>query len=107
MVLGNGKIIALKQLPADDINMTALKTSHMTHERQNKLRQIGSKYHNLFTAPDEKLTYITRITGAICTTTNDPVYSKTYPYLMSLKKEIKDQVRTLLKGGIIRPSKYP
>lgn len=107
MVLGNGKRIALKQLPADDIHMTALRTSHMTNEQQDKLRQIVSKYHNLFSAPDEKLTYTTRITGEIRTRTNDPVYSKTYPYPMSLKKEIEDQVRTLLKDGIIRPSKSP
>lgn len=108
MTIGNNnKKITLKELPAESINNTSLRTNHMTKIQQGKLKEIVSNHSNLFSAPNEKLTYTTRITGEIRTLSENPIYSKTYPYPMSLKKEVEAQIQDLLKDGIIRPSKSP
>lgn len=107
MTIGNGKKIVLKEHPADSIHTITFRTDHMTRTQKDNLRKIVSTYSKLFSAPDEKLTYTTRITGEIRTKSDTPIYSKTYPYPMSLKSEIEKQIKTLLDDGIIRPSKSP
>ena len=68
---------------------------------------ITSAYPRLFSKPDEKLTYTTKVVGEIRTTTDTPVYIKFYPYAVSLKAEVENLVKKLLNDGIIRPSRSP
>lgn len=96
--------IPLKQHISELINNVTLRTSHMSKEQSDKLTSIISDCPNLFSDSDKKLT---TVKGEIRTTTNDPIYSRSYPYPMALKKEVEKQINDLLKDGIIRPSKSP
>lgn len=99
--------IPLKQHNSPAVSNIELRTSHMTTEQSEQLLKIINKCPNLFSDPDEKLTFTTRVKGEIRTTTNDPIYSKSYPYPMALKEEVEKQLNQLLKDGIIRPSRSP
>lgn len=99
--------IPLKQHTSHTVNNINLRTSHMTKNQQEKLNTILKKCPKLFSDPDEKLTYTSTVKGEIRTTSDEPVYSKSYPYPMALKDEVEKEVVTLLENGIIRPSKSP
>lgn len=107
MAIHPNLIIPLKQHISDSINTINLRTSHLTLEQKQRLDVVIRKYPNLFSDPEEKLTYVTTVKGEIRTFTSEPVYSKTYPYPMCLKEEVENQVAKLLDDGIIRPSKSP
>lgn len=99
--------IPLKQHQSQFVNNINIRTDHMTKEQHSELIKIIHKCPNLFSEPNEKLTYTTMVKGEIRTTTRDPVYSKSYPYPMALKNEVEKEIRKLLEDGIIRPSRSP
>ncbi|KAH8272615.1 hypothetical protein KR018_004514, partial [Drosophila ironensis] len=68
---------------------------------------IVKKHSELFSEPDEKLTYTTVVQGQIRTNTESPAYSRHYPYPASLRPEVEKQINQLLDDGIIRPSRSP
>lgn len=107
MILGNGLKVKLKQLPAKSVNAMSIEQVDLSTERQEEMRKIASAHPRLFSEPDEKLTYTTKVVGEIRTTTDTPVYTKFYPYPASLKSEVENQVKKLLNDGIIRPSRSP
>lgn len=49
----------------------------------------------------------TAVRAEIRTSTDNPMYSKTYPYPANMRDEVDRQVKELLDGGIIRPSNSP
>jgi len=49
----------------------------------------------------------TSVRAEIRTSTQEPIYSKCYPYPASMRGEVENQVDELLRGVIIRPSKSP
>lgn len=79
----------------------------MTLEQRKLIKNLAARYPKLFDEPDEKLTYTTVVKGEIRTTSDSPVYTKCYPYPMTLKDEVESQIRKLLNDGIIRPSRSP
>ena len=96
MTLGNGKKIGIYSfLPQQSISSP--------HQKAN-MNAITKKFSTLFMEPNEKLTYTT---GGIRTTSNTPVYTKSYPYPTSLRSEVEKQVTALINDGIIRPSRSP
>lgn len=107
MTIEHGIHIPLKQHISQSVNNVNTRTSHLNKEQNWQLNSIIKNCPNLFSEPNEKLTYTTTVRGEIRTTTNNPVYSKTYPYPMALKNEVERQVNELLEDGIIRPSKSP
>ena len=46
-----------------------------------------------------------RIIATICTTNNDSVYSKLYPYPMGVAEFVNKEIKDLLANNIIRPSR--
>lgn len=100
-------MIPLKRHLSESVNSINLRTSHMNDTQKQKLNAIINQCKNLFSEPDEKLTYTTKVIGSIRTINSDPVYSKSYPYPMCLKEEVEKQVDKLLQDGIIRPSRSP
>lgn len=99
--------IPLKQHISDAVNNIDLRISHLNKEQQSKLNQLINSCPNLFSEPDERLTFTTKVQGEIRTYNSEPVYSKSYPYPLCLKNEVERQVKQLLKDGIIRPSRSP
>ena len=106
-ILKNEYKFNLHQLEAQEVHKLDIRCSHLTPIQNNRLKEMIRSCPNLFSDPDEKLTFTTNVKGEIRTTSDDPVYTKTYPYPMALKNEIEKQINELLRDGIIRPSKSP
>ncbi len=107
MLIKNKIKIAIKQQITKSVNNIEIRTDHLTSEQSEKLRNLCNIFPKLFSEPEEKLTYTTVVKAEIRTTTQDPVYSRYYPYPMSLKDEVEKQIAKLLDDGIIRPSRSP
>ncbi|XP_075157913.1 uncharacterized protein LOC142231180 [Haematobia irritans] len=107
MTISNGTRIKLFQKTTQAVNAIDVKDDHMTKDQKEKLGRLISKVPNLFAEPDRKLTFTTKVIGEIRTKNDTPVYTRYYPYPMSLKSEVEKQVQELLKDGIIRPSRSP
>lgn len=101
------KKIHLRQNSAESVNAIDLRVNHLDDEQKKKIQSIIKQHKNLLSEPNEKLTYTTVVKGKIRTTTEEPVYSKSYPYPMCLKKEVEAEIQKLLKDDIIRPSRSP
>ncbi len=87
--------------------LKARKEEGLSLNQKNIMKDIVNTYTNLFSEPDERLTYTTKVMGQIRTQTDSPVYSKFYPYPAMMKSGIESQVKKLLNDGIIRPSRSP
>lgn len=107
MLVNNLKKIRIYQHITQSVNKIELRTEHVNEFQKFNLEKTICSYPNLFTEPNEKLTYTTRVQGEIRTTTDSPIYSKSYPYPMVLKTEVQNQLTDLTNDGIIRPSKSP
>ena len=107
MLVQNKIKIPLKQLIANQVNNTNIRTDHMNDEQRSRMEKIIDKYKNLCSEPDAKLTFTTKVVGTIRTITENPVYSKFYSYPIALRKEVEEQVEKLLEDDIIRPSRSP
>ena len=101
----DGKKFPLKELQIDEINNMNLRLNHLNPEDEKEVRNILDDHPNLFADPNKKLTYSTIVQAEINTSSDSPVYSKSYPYPMALKSEIDKQIEELLRDGIIRPSR--
>ena len=107
LVLKNGRMVRLKQQASHSVNAINIKEEGLSPKQKNIMKDIVNTYPNLFSEPDERLTYTTKVMGQIRTQTDSPVYSKFYPYPAMMKSGIESQVKKLLNGGIIRPSRSP
>lgn len=104
----NDKIkVQLKEQSLNAVNNINFRMDHMTKEQKMELYQIVKEHKKLFSEPDTKLTYTTIVKGDIRTSSDEPVYSKHYPYPMALKSEVEKQIKELLENDIIRPSRSP
>lgn len=64
--------IPLKQQETNSVNTINLRTTHMSEQQKDKLFEIINRCPTLFSDPNEKLTYTTRVIGEIRTSSNDP-----------------------------------
>lgn len=86
IMLLKGKLkIELKQYKAHSVNKITIRNEHMGERQKQILKTLTSKYEKLFSAPDEKLTYTSRVVGEIRTREDTPVYSNYISYPMSMK----------------------
>ncbi|KAH8316073.1 hypothetical protein KR074_008459, partial [Drosophila pseudoananassae] len=60
-----------------------------------------------FSTSNEALTFNTSVIATIRTTSDEPVYSKLYPYPMGAADFVNNEIKELLQNGIIRPSRSP
>lgn len=107
MTIRGGRKIKINQQFSPDVNSIGIRTEHMTNHQKEAIRKLTAEYPKLFLDPEEKLTYTTMVEGEIRTTTDKPIYSRSYPYPASLKEEVEKQIRELISNGIIRPSRSP
>lgn len=104
----NGKLkVRIKQKTSHSVNNIDIRTEHLTKEQKDNLQGIILRNRSLFSEPDESLTYTSAVVAEIHTKTDEPIYSRYYPYPMHLKEEVEKQIQELLQQGIIRPSKSP
>lgn len=97
--------IPSKQHISIAVNNINIRTSHFNQDQAAKLKQIIKNWRSLLSEPNEKLTYTRNIKVEIRTTTNEPIYSKSYSYPMSLKTEVETKIKKLVEDGIVRPSR--
>uniref|UniRef100_W8BY62 RNA-directed DNA polymerase n=1 Tax=Ceratitis capitata TaxID=7213 RepID=W8BY62_CERCA len=57
-----------------------------------------------FANPSRALPFNTRVVAAIKTTTEAPIYSRSYPYPISVAAFVNKEISDLLRDGIIQPS---
>lgn len=62
---------------------------------------------NAFADPNRVLPYNTAVEATIQTKTDDAVYSRPYPYPVSMADFVNNEVESLLRDGIIRKSYSP
>lgn len=80
MLIKNSINIRIKQQQLESVNNIDIRTDHLTYNQRQKLESICQKYQNIFSDPDEKLTFITSVKAEIRTTTDSPVYSLPLSY---------------------------
>jgi len=107
MTIGNKIQIPIKEKKFQSVNTIIPRTEHLTESQKTDLSHLVKQFPNLFSDPNDKLTYTTKVKAEIRTNTETPVYSKFYQYPMSLKEEVSKQINELLDNGIIRPSRSP
>ncbi|XP_049316307.1 retrovirus-related Pol polyprotein from transposon opus isoform X1 [Bactrocera dorsalis] len=64
-------------------------------------------YSELFGPVSDSGTIDTTVLAEITTTSEEPIYTKSYPYPTNLRGEVEKQIKELLNNGVIRPSKSP
>lgn len=72
-----------------------------------EVEKIIDKYADIFGPVSDSGTIDTTVLAEIRTTTEEPIYTKSYPYPANLRGEVEKQITELINNGIIRPSKSP
>lgn len=90
-----------------DKHVSTLKTDHLNSEEKKALMQLCSKYTDIFYDDSQKLTFTSDIKHYIRTTDDKPIFVKSYRYPFALKKEVKEQIESMLSQNIIRTSYSP
>lgn len=89
------------------MNFTQVEDIEVPHSVTAKFRSMIESRLGVFANPDEALPFNTNIVATIRTTDNEPIYTKLYPYPMGVADFVNNEVRDLLKNGIIKPSRSP
>lgn len=97
----------IKFLKCANVNFTQVEDIVVPHTVLTKFQNMMKGLLGVFANPNESLPFNTNIVATIRTETNDPVYSKLYPYPMGVADFVNSEIRNLLKNGIIRPSRSP
>ena len=79
----------------------------MSEFEKDKLFKTILENQKVILKAGEKLTATPEIQHKIPTIDNQPVYTKTYRFPFSFKKDVEEQINELLKNGIISHSASP
>lgn len=101
---GVEKLLFLK---CANVNFTKIEDIEVPQVISGKFRDVLEKLSGVFANPNESLPYNTNIIATIRTNSDDPVYSKLYPYPMGVADFVNTEIKDLLKNGVIRPSRSP
>lgn len=74
---------------------------------QERFDFLISKLSDAFATPERSLSYNTSIKATIRTTTENPIYSKSYPYPISATEFVNNEIKSLLQDRIIQNSNSP
>lgn len=83
------------------------RSEHMNEEEKKALKKLIDKYKNVLYVETDKLSFTHKIKHRIRTVDNIPVHSKSYKYPYVYEQEVQDQVKKMLKDGIIKESISP
>lgn len=84
-----------------------IRIDHLNSEEKTQLLPIINKYHDIFYQENKKLSFTSAIKHSIRTTTNIPIFTKSYRYPYIHKNEVENQIQEMLNNGIIRHSNSP
>lgn len=105
LVLRNSFRIPLKEKVTTESNYI-LNDEHIP-EIGTRIERLISKYRQLFGPINGNELASSNIQAEIRTTTEEPIYTKSYPYPVCMREEVEKQIMELLSEGVIRPSKSP
>lgn len=100
-------IIPLKEKCSTQVNNLEIRDGHLREETKNRLYEVLKKHPKVFGPINDQEIVNTTVQAEIKTTTDEPIYTKSYPYPANMRQEVENQITQLLKDGIIRPSKSP
>lgn len=86
---------------------TSIKIDHLNPEERKTVLKICKEFPDIMYNENEELTFSNAVKHHIRTTTDEPIYTKSYRHPHALKDEIQRQVEKLLENKIIRPSISP
>lgn len=89
------------------VNILDIEKSSVPLEYRSCFDLLISKHTNAFATPDRALPYNTSVKATIQTTTDDAVYTRSYPYPISATNFINNEIQSLLTDGIIQKSCSP
>ena len=95
----------LKYLRLDSLNN--LSFENIPKDIEQEFYAVLSKNSAVFANPNTALPYNTNISATIRTKDEEPVYSRYQTYPLSMIDFVNEEVKKLLKDGIIRPSRSP
>jgi ribonuclease HI len=90
-----------------NVNFTEVQNIEVPEKIKKEFQEMLKARTNVFADPNEALPYNTNIVATIRTENEDPIYSKLYPYPMGVSDFVNTETDSLLKDGIIRPSRSP
>ncbi|KAH8314736.1 hypothetical protein KR074_007299 [Drosophila pseudoananassae] len=96
-----------KVQPMENVNFTKIGDIIVPSSAKADFKKIILKRIKVFSTSNEALTFNTSVIATIRTTSDEPVYSKLYPYPMGATDFVNNEIKDLLKNGIIRPSRSP
>lgn len=99
--------IPLKAKVSAQVNEIEIQAENLSSETKKKISAILNRHKKIFGPINNKEIIDTEVKAEIKTTTEEPIYTKSYPYPANMRKEVEDQVKKLLNDGIIQPSKSP
>lgn len=99
--------IPLKEKPSCQVNNIEVRDGHLSPDTKKILHTVISKFTMLFGPVNNFETIDTEVFAEIKTTSEEPIYTKSYPYPYNMRQEVDKQIAQLLADGIIRPSKSP
>lgn len=103
--IGGDVTVPIKEKYSIDVNYII---EDLTDEESKmRIKEIVERYANLFGPLDNRRAVTTNIRAEIKTTTDEPIYVKSYPYPAPMREEVDRQIKELLCEGIIRPSRSP
>jgi len=94
-------------LKCANVNFTEIKNIEAPEKIKTQFQEMLETRTAVFAEPNKALPYNVNIVATIRTENDDPIYSKLYPYPMGVSDFVNSVTSSLLKDGIIRPSRSP
>lgn len=90
-----------------NVNFTKIEDIVVPEGVKADFQRMLTRRLKAFADSNESLPFNTNIVATIRTESNEPIYSKMYPYPMGVAEFVNSEVNDLLNNGIIRPSRSP
>lgn len=90
-----------------EFDLNKVRLDHLNPEELNKIKNLLNSYVDIFQFDNQPLSFTNSIKHRIRLKDDTPIYSKSYRYPYIHKEEVKNQIQSMLKQGIIRPSHSP
>lgn len=84
-----------------------IRTDHLNSEEKKAIIELCIKFRDVFYYENTDLTFTNKVKHKIRTTSDNPVYVKSFRHPRAMQEEIQNQIQKLLDNKIIRPSISP
>lgn len=96
--------IIFREQHSQDINLLTLDLQTVPEQVRKEFEHMLTINVNAFADPDRSLPYNTSVEAKLFTKSEDPIYSRSYPYPASVAEFVNSEIESLLREGIIQKS---